>query len=282
MWQERPPFAGTFRFWKCSTGLLNIPVFIHKHPIENGSMGHSPLPEVNIHMDRNPHTPFCAFPSLLAMILSPTFSFPWPTSFGNTWFRPRNCLDNLPNDVFLDGVLHLLTVKDILSVRMTNKRFYVLTHDASIWKRLLRRLSLPVPPLPPTPRRSFTNLTGLEAERLFIRSLSLTKNFSSQSPTPYWGRAVEAFHHVQSMTILPGGVHLVASVREETRNSFAIMIFVLDYRNGGALPLAKTDTPTQAYNLQAKYMKLHNQNGIVIAYTIRDIRSKKYKMAAQG
>jgi hypothetical protein len=84
------------------------------------------------------------------------------------------------------------------------------------------------------------------------------------------------------MVILPGGTHLVASVREETCNSFALMVFVLDYRNGGALPLAKTDTPTQAYNLQAKYMTLHGQNGIMIAYTIKDIRSRKYKVAAQG
>ena len=216
------------------------------------------------------------------MIPSTHFSFSWPTSFGRAWFRPRHCLDDLPDDVLIDGVLHTLAVQDILSVRMVNKRFYALTHHASIWKRLLRRLNIPVPPLPPTSRRSLANLTGLEAERLFIRSLSLSKNFASRNPTPYWARAVEAFHRVQSMVILPGGVHLVASVREETSNSFALMIFVLDYRNGGALPLAKTNTPMQAYNLQAKYMKLHDQNGIVIAYTIRDIRSKKYKMATQG
>ena len=84
------------------------------------------------------------------------------------------------------------------------------------------------------------------------------------------------------MVILPGGAHLIASVREETCNSFALVVFVLDYRNGGALPLAKTETPTQAYNLQAKYMKLHGQNGIVIAYTVKDIRSKKYKTTARG
>ena len=216
------------------------------------------------------------------MIPPTTFGLPWPPSLGGTWFRPRCCLDDLPDDVLLDGVLHTLVVQDILRVRTVNKRFYTLTHHASIWKRLLRRLNLPVPPLPPTSRRSFKNLTGLEAERLFIRSLSLSRNLSSRNPTPYWARVVEAFHHVQSMVILPGGHHLVASVREETCNSFALMIFVLDYRNGGALPLAKTDTPTQAYNLQAKYMRLHHQNGIMIAYTLKDIRSKKYKMAAQG
>ena len=216
------------------------------------------------------------------MIPSTTFGFSWPTSFGKAWFRPRYCLDDLPTDVLLDGVLHILGVQDILSIRMVNKRFYALTHHASIWKRLLRRLNIPVLPLPPTSRRSFAKISGLEAERLFIRSLSLSKNLSSQNPTPYWARGVEAFHHVQSMVILPGGTHLVASVKEETCNSFALMVFVLDYRNGGALPLAKLGTPTQAYNLQAKYMRLRGQNGIVIACTVKDIRSKKYKMAAQG
>lgn len=84
------------------------------------------------------------------------------------------------------------------------------------------------------------------------------------------------------MVILPGGHHLVASVREETSNSFALVIFVLDHRNGGALPLAKTETSTQAYNLQAKYMSFHGNTGIMIACTLKDIRSKKYKRAAQG
>jgi len=216
------------------------------------------------------------------MIPSTSFGSSLSTSFGKAWFRLRYCLDDLPNDVLLDGVLHILRVQDILSIRMVNKRFYALTHHASIWKRLLRRLNLPIPPLPPTSRRSFAKLSGLEAERLFIRSLSLSKNLSSRNPSPYWVRAVEAFHHIQSMVILPGGTYLVASVKEENCNSFALMVFVLDYRKGGALPLAKTDTPTQAYNLQAKYMRLHGQNGIMIAYTIKDIRSKRYKMAAQG
>ena len=204
-----------------------------------------------------------------------TLGFSWP------WSRSRHSITNLPDDVLLDGVLYLLTVQDIIRVRMVNKRCYALTHHASIWKRLLRRLNLPIPPLPPNSRRSFTNLTGLEAERLFIRSLSLSKNLSSRSPNPYWARAVEAFHHVQSMVILPGGHHLIASVREETCNTFALMIFVLDYRNGGALPLAKNDTLTQPYNLQAKYMTLQGQNGIMVACTLKDIRSKKYKQAAQ-
>jgi hypothetical protein len=216
------------------------------------------------------------------MIPSTTFDFSWSAPLSNTWFRSQFCLNHLPDDVLLDGVLQLLTVQEILTIRVLNKRFFTLTHHPSIWKRLLRRLNPPLPPLPPTLRRSFTNLTGFEAERLFTRSLSLSKNLSSHNPTPYLARSVETFHHVQSMVILPGGHHLVASIKEETCNSFALMLFVLDYRNSGALPLAKSDTSTQPYNLQAKYMPFRGKNGIMIACTLKDIRSKKYKTAAQG
>lgn len=222
-------------------------------------------------------------PSLLAMTPSTTFDFPWPAPLSKTmWFRSQHCLNDLPDDVLLDGVLHILTVQEILTIRLVNKRFFTLTQHPSIWKRLLRRLNPPLPPLPPTLRRSFTNLTGFEAERLFTRSLSLSKNLSSPNPTPYGALSVETFHHVQSMVILPGGHHLVASVKEETCNSFALMVFVLDHRNGGALPLAKSETATQAYNLQAKYMTFRGQNGIMIACTLKDIRSKRYKRAAHG
>lgn len=216
------------------------------------------------------------------MISSPTLDFSWPAHLSKTWFCSQPSLNDLPDDVLLDGVLHMFTVQEILTVRVVNKRFLTLTRHPSIWKRLLRRLNPPLPPLPPTSRRSFANLTGFEAERLFIRSLSLSKNLSSQNPTPFWARSVEVFHHVQSMVILPGGHHLVASVKEETCNSFALMLFVLDHRNGGALPLAKSDTPTQPYNLQAKYMRYRGQSGIMIACTLQDIRSKKHKMVAQA
>jgi hypothetical protein len=125
-------------------------------------------------------------------------------------------------------------------------------------------------------------LNNLEAERLLIRAISLRKNFQQKRPEPFYNAAVEAFHHVQSMEILPGGKYLVASVRDETRNCYGVMIFALDYRIGGALALAKTSTPTKPYNLQAKYMIYEHLKGIVIAYTLRDTKRRKYRKAFGG
>lgn len=138
-------------------------------------------------------------------------------------------------------------------------------------------MNVPLPPLPPTARHSMASLNNLEVERLLIRAISLQKNFELKKPEPFYGIAVETFHQVQAMVILPGGKYLVASVRDEQRDCYAIMIFVLDYRRAGALALAKTATPTKAYNLQAKYMTFQGQRGIMVSYSLRDTKSRKHR-----
>ena len=225
----------------------------------------------------------------------PAFTFPW--SPVGPWFvnRRRRNLVNLPNDVFLEEIFTRLDVWSVISVRrvrgslsihlrllimvQVNKRLYALTHEPVIWKRFLRCMNVPLHPLPPTPRYSIAALNNLEVERLLVRAFSLGKNFASRKPEPFFGMAVETFHHVQSMAILPGGKYLVASVREETRCQYAIIVFGLDYRIGGTLGLAKTSTPTKAYNLQAKYMTYKGEKGIMVSYSFRDIKYKKHRKA---
>lgn len=121
------------------------------------------------------------------------------------------------------------------------------------------------------------SLNNLEVERLLIRAISLEKNFEQRKPEPFYGMAVETFHQVQSMVILPGGKYLVCSVKDEQRNCYALMIYVLDYRRAGALALAKTSTPTKAYNLQAKYMTYQGYKGIMVSYSLRDVKSRKHR-----
>jgi hypothetical protein len=77
------------------------------------------------------------------------------------------------------------------------------------------------------------------------------------------------------MVILPGSKYLIASVREEQRESYAIMIVALDYRGGGSLPLAKLTTPSKVYNLQTKFTSYQGQMRIMVSYINRDAKSKK-------
>ena len=223
--------------------------------------------------------------------------FTFPRLQLRLWCVSRSLTD-LPNDVFLEEIFPRLDIWDIISLRrvwislseelsvlngeQVNKRLHALTHEAVVWKRILGHTNLAIPPLPPTSRYSMAALNDIEAERLLIRAISLNNNFRSKQPELMQCLPIESFHRVQSMAILPGGKYLVASVRDLARNCYGIITFALDYRVGGALPLAKTQTPTKAYNLKAKYMTFQGQKGIMISYCLRDTKDIGRRRAAGG
>lgn len=72
------------------------------------------------------------------------------------------------------------------------------------------------------------------------------------------------------MTVLPGAKHLVASMADYTYTVYSLILFVVDHRHGGLVPLAKLPTETKAYNVRAKYMTIRGVNGIVIGYVRRE------------
>ncbi|KAI0340012.1 hypothetical protein BDW22DRAFT_1335076 [Trametopsis cervina] len=189
-------------------------------------------------------------------------------------------LNILPNDILVDVVFTYLSVRDILRMRRVSKLYYQLTHHPVIWKRLLRTSHLPIPPLPPTSRHSLENLTGLEAERLLTRAHSLDKIWRWSPPESGEGDLYErwefdAQRHVAHMVLLPGSQYLVASVSDATRQDWALIIYVLDSRYN-VIPIAKTDTRTKAYNLQAKYLTVNGVHGITISYVRRDWRRRAH------
>lgn len=77
------------------------------------------------------------------------------------------------------------------------------------------------------------------------------------------------------MTILPGGKYLVASVTDAGHKRYALMIFVLDHHGRPAVALAQVETKTRAYDLQAKYMSLRGDQGIMIAFVRREFEPGK-------
>lgn len=149
------------------------------------------------------------------------------------------------------------------------KLFYDLTHHPAVWKRLLRSLSLPLPPLPPTSRHDFANLTSLEVERLYIRAYSLDRNWRLRSPGVMGMWSFDLPYHVAEMVLLPGGQYLVASVSDASKLQWDILLCSLDSRYT-VISIAKTPTKTKAYNLQARYLTVDGVPGITIAYVRRD------------
>lgn len=135
----------------------------------------------------------------------------------------------------------------------------------------MRRINIVLPPLPPAARyKNLSGITGYEAERLVIRAISFNDNWRGMEPRTYNACCFPMGHRVLSMIVLPGGKHLVASVADITHSVYYLMVFVMDHRHGGLVPLAKTPTDTKAYNLQARYMTVRDTSGIVIGYVRRE------------
>ncbi|KZT18699.1 hypothetical protein NEOLEDRAFT_1143063 [Neolentinus lepideus HHB14362 ss-1] len=196
--------------------------------------------------------------------------------FSSTCARPDlhvTTLDALPFDVLIDHILSLLEVKDILALRTTNKFFSNLTREAAIWKRLFNHYPSPLPPVPPTIRYSLGKMSAKETETLLSRAMTFSKNWGSPEPTPYNIHSFDAYYNVLSMTILPGGHYLVASVCTAGRTRYYVTLFALDNPTpkGFAYPLATMPVKTRAYDLHAKYMYINkfNSHAIVVSYTRR-------------
>ncbi|KAH8100983.1 hypothetical protein BXZ70DRAFT_907128 [Cristinia sonorae] len=161
----------------------------------------------------------------------------------------------LPADVFVDNIIIYLDVEDIIRLRMVNKVFLTITEEPSIWKRLLKRTTFPLPPLPPCSRYNLTNLTNLETERLITRAVSLDKTWRQAYPPFLDDWNVETYFHVNSMVFVPGGRYLIASVRDQANFDFQIVVYVLDHVYG-LVPIAALPTRAKAYQLEARYLSV--------------------------
>lgn len=157
-----------------------------------------------------------------------------------------------------------------------SKRYCRLTHTPIIWKRFLRHIDIPLPPIPPTPRYSFTHI-DLEAEKLVIRGISLDDNWKEYDTKSYAVRSFKAHDEIIEMKLLPGGKYLVASAKGLGMDDYSLMVFLLDHPSGLTVPLARLDTVTKAFDLQAKYMSYKGVQGIIIAYARKDFRKANYR-----
>lgn len=158
-----------------------------------------------------------------------------------------------------------LVTHQLLLTGQVNKFFLALSEHRIIWKRLLRRTTFPLPPLPPTSRYSYNNLTSLEAERLLVRAVSLDKNWRELHPYPLDLWSFDAYNTVNSMVLVPGGRYLIASVGNSTHRRYQLMIYLLDHRCA-SLPIAWLPTDGKAYQLQAKYLYVQEKHGIAISF----------------
>ncbi|KAH9926374.1 uncharacterized protein B0H18DRAFT_1166294 [Fomitopsis serialis] len=186
----------------------------------------------------------------------------------------RMRLEDVANDVLI-MIFSYLDVRDVVALRQVNKFFHDISHHSIIWKRFLRQSDVPIPPLPPTSRHSLPHLSGLEAERLLLRSVSLQRTWTSRDPSYIDSWAFNANYTVFSMATVPGGQYLIASVGNcigngERFTDYSLVIYAMDHPHGGGHAIARTRTHTKAYHLKARYTTIRGRHSIAIAYVRRD------------
>ncbi|KAF5385016.1 hypothetical protein D9615_001024 [Tricholomella constricta] len=174
-------------------------------------------------------------------------------------------IHRLPLDIFVDHIFVHLCIEDIMRLRRVNKAFFLLTHEPVIWKRILRRLNVPLPPIRPTFRYAL-EATDFEVEQLVSRAISLEDNWRNPRTEAKSSMLFSTHYNILDMKLLPGGKYLIASVKDEYR--YFLMVYCLDHPKGPKA-LARLPTQMKAYHLQAKYIKYKGEQVIMIAYVRR-------------
>ncbi|KAH9887902.1 hypothetical protein C8Q73DRAFT_711051 [Cubamyces lactineus] len=180
----------------------------------------------------------------------------------------KNSLDCLPNDVILEGIMDYLDIQDILVLRQVSTRFYELTHHAWLWKRMLHRADVFLPPLPPTSRHTPSRMSGVEVEALLSRAYSLDHNWRRRKPRCFHEWDFDPFHNIVEMTQSTGGRYLVATITDPEHKRYSIGVYAMSILGPPRL-IAKMKTETNAYGIRVKYVTIKGTKSLAIAFLQR-------------
>lgn len=212
--------------------------------------------------------------------------------FNSARQEKKTSLDIVPNDVLVDVLFNFLDVPEILAMRQVqylihiyrhnhvnrtpqvSKLYYALSYQPVVWRRLLRRTELPLPPL--RPRYTLDKITGPEAEHFLRRAYDVEKIWlDPPEQTDRWSfDPLGGF--VAEMTMTAGGQYLLVSISNEEKHNWRIMVYVIRDK-GKVVPIAEIPTRTKAYSIKTKWVTMHGERGLMINYIRRDFRARVHR-----
>lgn len=155
-----------------------------------------------------------------------------------------------------------------------SRLYNALSREPVIWRRLLRRTTLPIPPL--CPGFKLETIPGREAEGLLFRAHELGRIW--RNPPQQTGRwkfdSTEGY--VAEMTMVAGGQFLLASVSNESKEDWKIAIYAIHGRER-VCPIAHLPTETKAYDIKAKWLTVQQKRSLVITYIKRKFVSRAHR-----
>jgi hypothetical protein len=137
-------------------------------------------------------------------------------------------------------------------------------------------MNIPIPPLRPT--FEWTDRRwGYEIEQMVTRSISADDNWRRPFPWTFSVDVIPTHMEVLEVKFLPAGKYAIASLKFGSKYFIGVYNFD-DWQviHGAVRPMAKFQTDGRAHKLQAKYLKFHGEDGIMIQYLTRSYTRHKF------
>ena len=151
---------------------------------------------------------------------------------------------------FLSEILHS-------SVPQVNKHFERVSRHAAVWKRLLRRLELPLPHLP----CAISALSATQTEQVIRRAISVDRHWAPRPRAV--GVALDSYDKPYIIKFAPGGRYIVAATRNVRDGVYGVVIWDLETPNTPTA-LVRYQTRTLLSSLLTKWMMLEKEQGLAI------------------
>lgn len=154
--------------------------------------------------------------------------------------------------------------------------------EPMFWKRFLKVLPTKLQPLPIVGPLTAKSLSNLQIESWIIRSLSLERLWIKSNPNAF-ALSVRGFGltmDIINMTMVPGGRYLLVSVG--MGHEYYVLICGM-HSEKGVLTLARTPAmASKAFHVQAKYVPVDGEDGLLISYKRRIYRHESDREACRG
>lgn len=127
---------------------------------------------------------------------------------------PIYSFNDLPDDVLIDGVFRYLSPQQIIRLRLTNTRYYAVTHLRIVWLNALEKLrctqALPLP----YPSRPISTLNAHELEVTVVKMITLERKITKRRARPTTTRTFKVFplsNKISWMGLITGGEWLLTA-----------------------------------------------------------------------
>jgi hypothetical protein len=168
--------------------------------------------------ERRPWQPSSGFPRVIISILVRLQSTSSLNSSTISTSRMSCAFGRYGTPVFLSKTIHSAGPQ-------VNKHFERISRHAAVWKRLLRRLKLPLPHLP----WPISALSAAQTELVIRRATSVNRHWASRPRAV--GVALDSYDKPYIIKFAPGGRYLVAATRNVRDNVFGVVIWDLETPN---------------------------------------------------